>query len=129
MAVIRETVIQERAGEARLDNELVAGTEKAAAIIQQHNQTISEQARRIQELESQDAETVGVVSEGSAARAERMALKRRALESLKRAGVVVAILAVFALGITAGNKLGYLSGGEQQARVEPGTSGFQYSLT
>lgn len=97
MATVREATAQERADEAQLDNELAAAAERAATTIQERDKTIEGQTRRISELESHDAEAVGVITEGSAARSERMARKRRALEMLKKAGVVAVVLAALSL--------------------------------
>ncbi len=127
MNVTPDSVTQERVNEARLDDELAAGAEKAATMLQNRDQTIQEKDQRIRELESRDAEIAGVMSEGSAARAGRMSRKQQALDALKKAGVVVAVIAIVVGGLYAANKFG--SVGEQYAGGEPGTPGFQHSLT
>lgn len=95
--ISREAVQQERTQEAQLDEELVVAAEKAATIISQRDETIRQRDQRIRELESQDEELVGVVSQGSVARAERMSRKQNALEALRKAGVVIAVLLAIGL--------------------------------
>ncbi len=124
MTIPRDAVQQERADEAQLDNELAAAAEKAAAVIQECNQTIAQQQQRIEDLESRDAEITGVVLEGSAARTERMARKRRVLEMLRNAGVVAAVLLVAFLVYRYPNSFGHQPVQvAAQTQLEPQTPG------
>ncbi len=94
MAFSQEEIERRRSGEAEIDRQLVDGAEKAAQLLEEANRTIQNQGQRIRELESHDGTFEQIVTQGDTARTERMALKQRALEALRRAGVVTPILLV-----------------------------------
>jgi len=120
--VNRDAVNKERTDEARLDDALASGAEKAAVMIGERDEAIrrAQEAialrdQRIKELESQDEELVGVVSQGSVARAERISRKQNALNALQKAGVVVGLLFIIGLAY----KYPYPFAGNSPAQVAP----------
>lgn len=105
-----ELIRQERINEANLDEALSAAAEKAAEtiaghdlVLEQAKQALKERDEHIAKLELHDSDVHKVVSDGSAARSERVTRKQKALDALnnalKKAGVIATVLLI--VGIVA----------------------------
>jgi hypothetical protein len=136
-AIQKESIQQERIDEANVVETLSAAAEKAAEMIgerahelERAKEAIRERDERIKELESHDSDVHGVFSDGSSARSARLARMNKAIDALKKAGVVGGVLLIAGLGLAVFYP--HLFSGIRPVQVatqEAPPAGFQYSLT